>query len=232
MQQPRWKKWLSYFVELHIESADSQHNPHLYVSLNRGRYQLCTANAVYSFEDLYDNFFKAFKRINIETIPGKRVLILGLGLGSIPQILEQHFQQDFFYTAVEVDEAVLYLANKYVLPNLKSGMETICTDASTFVSQCQDTFDLICMDIFLDDVIPSDFESNAFLEQLKNLLHPQGILLYNRLSLTKSDKTKTKQFFENDFLSVFPQGAYLDVKSNWILLNEKQVLKAEKPFEK
>lgn len=221
MQQPRWKKWLSYFFEMHIESASSEYNPHLYVSLNRGRYQLCTANAVYSFEDLYDNFFKAFQKIDLESLPGRRVLVLGLGLGSIPQILEKHFNLAFHYTAVELDEAIIYLASKYVLNDLESSIEMICADAANYVEQSQDTFDLICMDIFLDDEIPSIFEKTIFLEQLKAILHPQGILLYNRLSLTDRDVAKTKQFFETTFLSVFPQGTYLDVQTNWVLMNRK-----------
>lgn len=220
MHQARWKKWLSYFFEQHIESASSDYNPHLYVSLNRGRYQLCTANAVYSFEDLYDNFYKAFQRLDFEALPGKRVLLLGLGLGSIPQMLEQHFKQSFHYTAVEVDEAVIYLANKYVLSNLQSSIETVCADAAAFLDQTTEQFDLICMDIFLDDVVPSVFESEAFLENLKARLHPRGALLYNRLSVTEKDYSKTKAFFEGVFQPVFPQATYYDVKSNWILIND------------
>ena len=55
MKQPLWKRWLSYLFEIHVESTSSDYNPHLHVSLNNGRYQLSTANAIYSFEDLYDN---------------------------------------------------------------------------------------------------------------------------------------------------------------------------------
>ena len=51
MRPPRWKQWLSYLFEMHIESAASEYNPHLYVSMKQGRYQLCTANAIYSYED-------------------------------------------------------------------------------------------------------------------------------------------------------------------------------------
>ena len=227
MQPSRWKKWLSYFFEQHIESASSDHNPHLYVSLNRGRYQLCTANAVYSFEELYDNFYKTFQQLNFEALPGKRVLLLGLGLGSIPQMLEQHFNQSFQYTAVEIDEAIIYLANKYVLTNLQSPIETICTDAIAFIDQTSEKFDLICMDIFLDDVVPTAFETNHFLESLKACLHPEGFLLYNRLSVTDKDLSKTRMFYQDVFQTVFSDSAYLDVHSNWILINKKKALKSK-----
>ena len=93
IKPPFWKKILSYFFEFHIESAPSEINPHLYVSLNRGRYQLSTANAIYSFEDLYDNFFDAFKKVNLDQYPIKNVLVLGLGLGSIPLMLEKNLKK-------------------------------------------------------------------------------------------------------------------------------------------
>ena len=117
---PRWKRLLSYFVEFHIESAPSELNPHLYVSLNRGRYQLCTANAVYSFADLYDNFVKAFQRLQPAQLPIREVLLLGFGLGSIPLMLEKKFHCRIRYTGVEADESVIWLAGKYALPELQS----------------------------------------------------------------------------------------------------------------
>jgi len=161
---PRWKYYLSYLTELHIESAPSEHNPHLYVSLRKGRYQLATANAIYSYGDLYDNFSDAFQTINLEGI--ENALLLGFGLGSIPYMLEKKFHKEYYYTGVEIDENVLYLANKYVLPELHSPISLLPTDAATYVSYCQEQFDLICMDVFLDDTIPAIFETKTFLQQL------------------------------------------------------------------
>ncbi len=231
MKEPTWKIWLSYLAEIHIESATSDYNPHLYVSLRRGRYQLSTANAIYSFGDLYSNFDRAFQRIDLEQIPGKRVLILGFGLGSIPILLEQKMGLQLNYTVVEIDEAVLDLANRYTLPDLQSGIQTICADAAAFVAQCSETFDLICMDIFLDDVVPSAFESAAFLQQLKELLAPGGVLLYNRLAAKAKDIDKTYNFYQHQFCSFFPDGTYLDVGGNWMLLNRRDVLRPDEAKE-
>ena len=102
MKQPLWKRWLSHLFVFHIESTSSEYNPHLYVSLRNGRYQLCTANAIYSFEDLYDNFADSFVQLELDKLPGKRVLILGFGLGSIPLILEKLGYTDFEFTGVEI----------------------------------------------------------------------------------------------------------------------------------
>lgn len=225
MKQPFWKCWLSYFFEMHIESAPSELNPHLYVSLSKGRYQLSTEHAVYSYGDLYNNFKKAFLKLDLDKHKIENVLILGFGLGSIPMILEQKFAKDYNYTAVEIDENVLYLADKYTMPDIKSSIQFINANAFTFAEICQEQYDMICMDVFLDDVIPSDFEGKNFLENLRDLLADNGILLYNRLSLTNGDKRRTKAFFENKFKTVFPNAYPLDVEGNWILINDKLFLK-------
>lgn len=220
MKPPRWKRWLSYLFEMHIESTSSEYNPHLYVSLNQGRYQLCTANAIYSYEDHYDNFRKTFVRLEMERLPGKEVLILGFGLGSIPLMLEKVFDMELYYTAVEIDEAVIELASKYALPDLFSPIEMICADAMIYVAQRPARFDLICMDVFLDDLVPKAFEQEDFLAGLKAMLNPGGLLLYNRLAATDKDKQDSRHFYENHFLSVFPQAAYLDVGGNYMLIND------------
>lgn len=222
---PVLKKWLSYLAEIHIESASSAYNPHLYVSLRRGRYQLSTKGAVYSFADLYDNFVKAFQRIDLDRLPGKEVLVLGLGLGSIPYILEKMFQRAYYYTAVEIDETVADLANRYTLSHLDSNVQVVVADAYAYILQTASKYDLICMDVFVDDKVPSDFEMPEFLEALCETLNPGGILLYNRLTSRTLDKERSKHFFKKEFLSVFQNGKHLDVQGNWILLNDKNILK-------
>ncbi len=223
MRQALWKRLLSYITELHIESTSSEYNPHLYVSLRNGRYQLCTANAIYSFEDLYDNFSEAFKQIDLEKIPGSNVLILGFGLASVPIILEKKNGKKFHFTGVEIDEEVLYLANKYAMDELASSFNLICTDAYHYAMQCEEQFDLVIMDVFFDDVIPKQFEESTFLNQLKKLTAPKGLLMYNRLAFSKKDIASTKAFYENKFSKVFKNSSFLEVKGNWILLNRSDL---------
>ena len=220
MSKTFWRKFFSYFGELHVESSPSTHNPHLYVSLRRGRYQLCTAHAVYSYEDRYDNFVKAFKKAKLDDRKIETVLVLGFGLGSIPVILEKQ-GHEYHYTAIEIDEEVLYLANKYSIPEMNSNIELICTDAYAYVMQSGEKYDMICMDIFLDDKVPDPFENEEYLEAMKGLLKPEGLLLYNRLAANRDDVKKTKTFFEDRFLKVFPKGQFVDVGGNWMLFNQK-----------
>lgn len=220
MKQPFWKRCLSYFTEIHIESAPSELNPHLYISLRHGRYQLSTANAIYSYGDLYDNFVGVFKKLNWNKRAVDEVLILGFGTGSIPYMLEKIWDKKFKYTAVEKDENVLYLANKYTVPDMKSNISFIPADAEHFVEMTQSKYDMICMDIFVDDTIPDVFKEKEFLRKLKGLLNDDGVLLYNTLASNPSDITQSTTFFNEEYLKVFPDGIKLEVGENFMLVND------------
>ncbi len=245
-----WKRLLSYFTDIQVESVSSDWNPHLQVLLSRGRYQLCTSGAIYSYEDLYANFYLTFAVLHsgynavFPKGPGreagrmylrqgrlfeepftsvlagrKSVLLLGLGLGSVPWMLERHFGLNFHYTAVEVDEAVVYLAQKYALGELKSPMEIVCADALAFVEQDHHGYDLVVMDVFRDAVIPAAFQTSSFLDCLRSRLSPNGVLLFNFLARTTEDRRQADRFFREKFLRVFPLGNYLDTGGNWVLMN-------------
>jgi SAM-dependent methyltransferase len=213
----------SHLFDVHIESTSSPFNEKLDVLLCKGRFQLVTNNAIYSYGDLYTNYKRAFDKIDLSNFNIKNVLVLGWGLGSIPYMLEEKFKKIYHYTAVEIDEEVLYLAHKYVTQYLESSIESICSDAYAFVMHSEATYDMICMDVFVDDEVPEQFQNPAYLEQLKKMLGENGILLFNRLYLTRKDKRLTRAFFENTFLTVFPEGDYLDVGGNWIITNRRLV---------
>jgi len=167
MRQPLWKKFLSQFVDVLIERTEGQFNGELLVILSKGRYQLCTQNAIYSFADKYDNFNLSFQGLEWEKYNVQDVLILGLGLASIPYMLETRFNKKFKYTAVEIDEEVVFLANKYVLHELQSPIEVHVADAGNFVEIHKGTYDLLTMDVFVDDKIPNKFRTEIFFDKLR-----------------------------------------------------------------
>lgn len=224
MRKPFIKTILSYFLEQHIETRSSSLNPELHVSLVDGRYQLCTQNAIYSFEDKYANFTRAFKRLAFDRISIKKVLILGFGMGSIPFILEKTFNKKYDYTGIELDEEVIALASRYLIPNMKSKIDLVLGDAFQFVINTSDHFDLIAVDIFQDATIPKEFEHLDFLETLKNIMTQNGILMYNRLFHSKTDEEATREYYENIFIVAFPDGEYISVGGNWILINDRNLL--------
>lgn len=218
----RLKKWLSHFTPIPIEEASSEQNPELAVVLDRGRLQLLSGDAIYSWDDLYRNFDVAFAQLDLDQRHCEDVLLLGLGLGSVPFLLEKKYKQKYRYTAVEWDETVAGLAEKYTLSRLKSSVETVIADAEVFVEVCEETYDMVIVDIFEDDLTPPQFETPEFLEACDALLKPNGLLLFNRLYSTPINKTFTNRFFEQKFKLVFPLANFFDTKGNWILVHEKK----------
>ncbi len=214
---PFWKKWLSHLVPITLERASSEHNPELAVVVDRGRLQLLSGNAIYSWDDLYHNFTIAFGTIDLDEEHIEDVLVLGLGLGSVPYILEKVFEQRYHYTAVELDDTVADLASRYTLSRLESPMQIITADAGIFVAITEEQFDLIVVDIFEDDHTPDTFEGIDFLSSCKDLLRPGGIILYNRLYNNFKTRTATERFFDNRFKVVFPDAWKINTGGNWIV---------------
>ncbi len=198
-------------------------NGRLEVAMHRGRFQLLSNNSIYSWDDLYVNYVRAFELFDFEKFKPKEVLVLGLGLGSVPFMLEKKFGQRPHFTCVELDEIVAEWAFKYTFSRMESTVEVITADASLFVETCEEQFDLLVMDIFIDDLVPTVFEETYFLEECARLLAPGGFLLYNRLYQTDRDRLATERFFEGEFRLVFPDGFRLNTTGNWILMNKKPV---------
>lgn len=218
---PRWKKWLSHVKTVTLEEASSEQNPELTVALSRGRLQLLSGDAIYSWDDLYRNFLIAFDEVRIDEKEIEDVLILGLGLGSIPFMLEKVFNRNYCYTAVEWDETVAGLAAKYTLGRLDSKIDIITADAEAFVYITEEQYDLLIVDIFEDELTPPQFETVEFLGRCAELLRPNGLLLFNRLHGDDPNiRHITERFYERQFKSVFPKARFIDTRGNWILSNQ------------
>ena len=218
------KNILSYFKDISLEKSGSEHNPYLEVLLVNGRHQLVTDNAIYSFDDKYDNFFKAFKKIDWVNFPCENVLVLGLGLGSVVFMLEKNFDRKFQYTCVELDPEIIRLAHHYTMKNLQSQIEVIQTDASMFLNLDHNKYDLILMDIFQNAKIPVFYDNRDLVEILKSKLTQNGLLLYNRMNVDDEDISRNEKF-RNIFNEVFPNADSINVKDNWVLISDKKHLK-------
>ncbi len=217
-------KLLSYIIEIPIETRNSDHSPKLRVTLKRGRYALGTNNVYYSHEDQYSSFKQAFAQLQPTQRDTNRVLVLGYGLGSIPHILHKHHNIGAHYTAVDIDPVVVGMAQRYGnLPN-DSVVHWINSDALSYVTYSNEQYDLICMDVFVDDTIPEAFLRMEFLIEAVKLLKPGGKFLFSHLTSTPARQAKAKNYLEDVFKSVFPNATYIDTEAgNWVLVGEKNV---------
>lgn len=228
MKPSAWQRLRSYLWPVPIRQIRSERHPRLWLHLVRGRYQLSTPNAIYSFGDLYVNFAETFRRLDLHRLPGRRVLVLGLGLGSVIELLENHHQFRGEYVAVEIDGDIVELARNFTLDALSAPVKVLTTDAETFLREGGGTgecFDLILLDIFCDTSIPTFFSTLECAERTAGLLRPGGLIVENRLYRTRKDKADTDNYFERVFLPLHPRAVRLDVDGNRMLIQDGAYLR-------
>jgi len=142
-----------------------------------------------------------------------------MGLCSIPVLLEKRHGKHLRYTAIEYDHAVIDLATRWVLPHLQSPIDIIHADAYHWIRAVDQRFELICMDIFVDDRIPEKFLRKEYLLHLRRMLKPHGLLIFNTLYRDDESKEQTRSFFTKIFKDVFPTGEMRIVQRNALLLS-------------
>jgi spermidine synthase len=221
---PYWKKLWSYITPVLLETTSSEHNEHLEVLMIEGRHQLNTEDAIYSFDDKYENFNYTFGLIDWDKLRGQNVLCLGLGLGSVIYMLEKKWGQKLDYTAVEIDPEICRMAHHYTTNHLSSYVEVINTDAEIFLEVNQEKYDMIIMDIFQSASIPYKFQSKEYIQTLKEKLQPNGLLMYNRMNVSSIDQNDYI-IFEKEFAEVFPDCIAIPVSKNIVIINDKTYLK-------
>lgn len=173
------KKCVSYLVPVKIETRKGDLTPVLEVTLENGRYVLNGERVNYSFGGLQEVFRRVFKKFRLGQYHFKNILVLGFGAGSVVMLLRREFGQQAPVTAVENDGVMLDIAAEYFNTTQIPGLTLVQEDAAVFVQGCTDTFDLVVIDLFIEEHIPGKFQETPFLEDVKRLLKPRGLLFFN-----------------------------------------------------
>lgn len=115
----------------------------------------------------------------------RRVLIVGLGGGAMVRFLTHH-EPALTIDAVEIDPAVVRLADQYFGVRSAGPVRVHTADAVAFIESAADRYDLILMDAFLRPSaatdptgVPSGLKTRAFLQRLKSVLAPGGVVAFN-----------------------------------------------------
>ncbi|MCB0511132.1 MAG: methyltransferase [Bacteroidetes bacterium] len=206
------KKILSYFWEFKLESIYSEYSGNLEVSFFQNNYKLSTQNATYSYGKLYTSFKTAFEAIDIFNREIINVLILGIGLGSVIEQLNQHktIQQ---IDAVDIDAQIIYLCKKYL--NTNHDINYIHSDAFQFIDTCNKKYDLILIDIFIDDQTPEIFLTEKFLHQIQVICCKSSIVLFSKLNVSELNRRENEQF-GNYFRAIFPNSFSITTDGNLV----------------
>ncbi len=193
MKIPWYKYLLSYFYLVKIKDINSEFNPGLCLQMEAGKLLLNTNNANYSYGNMHTVFEEAFELCKIEEFPPKNLLILGLGTGSVIDILQRQYGLEPKITAVEIDPAVINCLQYWEQLQLQTA-EIICGDAFKVVNDIKDKFDLIIVDLFIDLDVSAGIHDLQFFEQLKQLLNVKGTILVNYVVDNAIQKSQFEEF--------------------------------------
>jgi spermidine synthase len=117
----------------------------------------------------------------------KRVLIVGLGGGSIPMALAEVLP-DTQIDVVEIDPAVTRVAKRFFAFKDGPKMKVIEMDGRVYVKRAireGTKYDTILLDAFDHEYIPEHLLTKEFLEEVQSLLTPGGVLVGNTFSSSR-----------------------------------------------
>jgi spermidine synthase len=116
--------------------------------------------------------------------PPRRLLIVGLGGGTIPTALRE-ILPDAQIDTVEIDPAVTRVAKDYFGFRADPKMTVFEMDGRVYVKRAireGKKYDAILLDAFDHEYIPEHLLTQEFLEEAKSLLTPGGVLVGNTFS--------------------------------------------------
>lgn len=196
------KKFKSYFYPVLIDEKKGDLLPIIEVNLRKGKFVLDGKNVNYSFGSLHTVFRKSFDEFNLKNKKIKNVLILGFGAGSVAHILKNEYNLDCKIHGVELDKVVFEFSKKYFNANKLSNTELFCDDAFNFLLNNNDSYDLIIVDLFVEDNVPVKFLKRDFAILLDKHLQENGFLFFNKVNNTIKKQLETSRMkidFEVEF---------------------------------
>lgn len=108
----------------------------------------------------------------------ERVLIVGLGGGSLARFFRNHFRK-MIIDVVELDPAVVEVARDHCGFQEDAQLCVHVEDGRDFLQSKTGEYDTIILDTFDADAIPAHLTTLEFLAEVKNALTPAGIVAAN-----------------------------------------------------
>jgi spermidine synthase len=192
------KKLFSYLIPVTIFKQKSTLSQTLEVTWTDGKLVLDSENTNYSYGNLQRILRKGLKIIGFKKIQSmQNILVLGVAGGSVIRTLVDEIDFKGQITGVEIDKAIIEIANTYFHLDNIPNLEIIFDDASEFVLKTNKKFDLIIIDIFQDTKMPNFLFEFFFINRICFLLNQKGHILFNTMLLTDKQKQRNLDYVQN-----------------------------------
>jgi predicted membrane-bound spermidine synthase len=180
---------LSYIVPI-TKKVESKYSGTLEITWHNGKKHLNTKNANYSYGSLQKILKFGLKKINLNNC--NNILILGLGGGSVIDTLLNDFKYKNHITALDIDPVIIDIAKAEFNLSEKKNLKIICADAIDFITHNEKLYDLIIVDLFIDNQVPANFYKLSFWQGIIKSNSSKGSILFN----ASLNDTKDKHLFE------------------------------------
>ncbi|MFM7358977.1 MAG: spermidine synthase [Sediminibacterium sp.] len=214
-------KAISYIWPVTIKEYTSTFSGNLFVRYFMGKKVLDSKTTNYSFGGLQKVLHRALELLPLNDRIGK-ILILGLGAGSVVKTLREQFHSQAAITGIDIDEVMITIAREEF--DVKESIDTsfVVADAIEWITNNNQAYDLIIIDLFIRDTIPQGATEMNFINHVINSLSSGGQLLFNTIPETFSNDNL-------DFLIDFLEDRQIEVRkmrkwgySNNVLLGLKK----------
>jgi spermidine synthase len=170
------KKILSYVFPF-TKKIKSDNNGILEISWYNGKKILDSKNANYSYGSLQEILNVGLSKIEFEYI--HKVLLLGLGGGSVIHSLQDKFNFQGKITAIEIDGVMIDIAkDEFDIKNDKS-LKIVNADALSYLKSNTAKFDLVIIDLFIDKNVPDFCFTEQFWQLIEGRITNQGYVIFN-----------------------------------------------------
>lgn len=206
-------KLLSYLYPL-TKRFKSEYSGELELTVINGRKVLDTKHVNYSYGSLQRVLNFSLDHVDFNHIDN--VLVLGLGGGSVVRSLRENKNFKGTITGIDIDPVIIDIAAKEFEVVSDNATTIICADAWDFIQNDTGYYDLIIVDLFIDNVVPIKFLRNEFWRWILDRLNGNGEIIFNTLCNPASDIKPIKAKFDK-------RGIHYDVhryveKTNKVLI--------------
>lgn len=221
---------ISFIWPVTVRQFESKFSGHLFIRYFMGKKILDTRMTNYSFGGLQ----KVLKR-SLELLPfnpnTQNILILGFGAGSVLETIRRQHLSNAKITGVDIDEVVFSIAKEEFKIEEGSNTRFVVADATDWIKYQSGKYNLIIIDIFIIDTLPSAATEFEFIDHITRALAPEGQLIFNTIPETLPHKELEAMIdhFENLGVSVRKMRKW--GYSNNIILGKKSALLATQPVE-
>jgi spermidine synthase len=108
----------------------------------------------------------------------RRVLIVGLGGGTIPSLLRKHYPR-MTIDVVDIDPEVVAVAKRFFGFREDAAMHAYVRDGRQFIEQCREPYDLVFLDAYGSENIPYHLATREFLAAARRAVGPKGAVVGN-----------------------------------------------------